>query len=269
MNNTGFLHSNSFQESTSSHKDVYKGELGLRVPEHLAVIMDGNGRWANERGLPRVAGHKKGASTVRMVVEESRRLGVKYLTLFSFSSENWQRPAREVGAIMSLFRRHLRNEVSLLLKHDIRLRVIGERQRLPISVQKAIENVESVTKACAAMQLILAVSYSGRDELVDAFRHVGRLVQRGDVSPEDISHEHVKAALYLPDVPDPDMLLRTSNEFRISNFLLWQLAYTEIVITPTSWPSLTKEHFIECIGHFSNRERRFGLTGQQVKAQSR
>lgn len=237
------------------------------LPRHVAVIMDGNGRWAREQGLPRVEGHRAGAQTVRMIVEESRKLGIRYLTLFAFSSENWNRPRREVSALMVLFRHHLLRERRLLMQHGIRLRAIGNRDRLPRGVSEVLRETEEATATGREMDLILAMSYGGRDEIVQAAKSLAHDVQAGRLNPEEIDEQLFHSRLFAPDVPDPDLLIRTSNEFRISNFLLWQLAYSELVVTPVRWPGFKREDFLECIDAFGCRQRRFGLTSEQVAEQ--
>ena len=240
--------------------------LALKVvPRHIAIIMDGNGRWAKRRFLPRIEGHRNGAKSVRAVVEECRRLGVRYLTLFAFSTENWRRPQEEVGGLMGLFVQYLEGELELLLKHDIRLRAMGDLARLPQAVREILERNEQRTKDLTGMELILAVSYGGRDELVQAVKKIGREIKAGEINPEDITEESFSKALYLPDVPDPDLLIRTSDETRISNFLLWQLAYSEIVVSPVLWPDFSRDEFHRCLNVFAGRNRRFGLTQEQIK----
>ena len=240
--------------------------LALKVvPRHIAIIMDGNGRWAKRRFLPRIEGHRNGAKSVRAVVEECRRLGVRYLTLFAFSTENWRRPQEEVGGLMGLFVQYLEGELELLLKHDIRLRAMGDLARLPQAVREILERNEQRTKDLTGMELILAVSYGGRDELVQAVKKIGRGIKAGEINPEDITEDSFSNALYLPDVPDPDLLIRTSDETRISNFLLWQLAYSEIVVSPVLWPDFSRDEFHRCLNVFAGRNRRFGLTQEQIK----
>lgn len=234
-------------------------------PTHVAIIMDGNGRWAKRRMLPRVEGHRAGAKTVRMVCEESRRLGIRYLTLYAFSSENWQRPKDEVSALMKLFTQYLESELETLLKNDIRLRSIGDREKLPSGVRELLELNEERTKNAKGMDLILALSYGGRDEIVHAVRSIASEVERGEIEPKEITASDVTRSLYAPEVPDPDLLIRTSNENRISNFLLWQLAYSEIVVSPVLWPDFSKEEYLRCLDEFAKRERRFGLTDEQAK----
>jgi undecaprenyl diphosphate synthase len=235
------------------------------LPRHMAIIMDGNGRWARKRFLPRIEGHRNGAKTVRMVVEEARRLGIRHLTLFAFSTENWRRPEEEVGGLMHLFVQHLESELELLLRNDIRLRAMGNVARLPAPVRDLLQRNEERTKHLEGMDLILAVSYGGRDELVQAMRSIGARIKSGEISPDQVTEDLISHSLYLPDVPDPDLLVRTSDETRISNFLLWQLAYAEIVVSPQLWPDFSRDELYRCLHVFAGRNRRFGLTQEQVK----
>jgi undecaprenyl diphosphate synthase len=237
----------------------------VRIPAHVAIIMDGNGRWARRRFLPRVEGHRNGAKTVRMVVEECRSLSIRYLTLFAFSTENWQRPAEEVSALMFLFRQYLESEVANLVKHNIRLRAAGDLSRLSPTLQEGLRKAEEATKHLDGMDLILAVSYGGREEILHSVREIAKQVQEGTLSPDDISHSHLRSHFYLPDVPDPDLLIRTSDENRISNFLLWQLAYSEIVVSPVLWPAFDRDEFHRCLREYTSRNRRFGLTAEQIE----
>lgn len=255
--------------SILSAEQVVHSAEALRVapkvlPRHMAIIMDGNGRWARKRFLPRLEGHRNGAKTVRMVVEEARRLGIRHLTLFAFSTENWRRPEEEVGGLMHLFVQHLESELELLLRNDIRLRAMGNVAKLPAAVRDLLARNEERTKDLAGMDLILAVSYGGRDELVQGIRKLGRAIHAGELDPESITEEVVSGSLYLPDVPDPDLLIRTSDETRISNFLLWQLAYAEIVVSPHLWPEFSRDELYRCLHVFAGRNRRFGLTQEQV-----
>lgn len=236
-----------------------------RRPRHLAIIMDGNGRWARQRGLPRVEGHRAGAKTVRMVVEESRRLGIRHLTLFAFSTENWNRPETEVSALMRLFVQYLESELELLCDNGIRLRAMGDLDKLPSAVREMLARTEERTAENADMDLILAVSYGGRDELVHAVRRIAREASAGRIRPEEVSVDDIARGLYLPDVPDPDLLIRTSDESRISNFMLWQLAYAEIVVSPVFWPEFSRDEFQRCLEVFAGRNRRFGLTTEQIR----
>lgn len=234
------------------------------LPKHVAIIMDGNGRWAKRRFLPRVEGHRNGAKSVRMVVEESRRLGIRYLTLFAFSTENWRRPQDEVGGLMQLFVQYLESELELLLKNGIRLRAMGDLSRLPPSVREILRRNEERTEQLDGMELILAVSYGGREEIVQATRKIAQAIAVGELAPESITEETFGHFLYLPDVPDPDLLIRTSDETRISNFLLWQLAYSEIVVSSTLWPDFSRDEYYRCLNVFAGRNRRFGLTQEQI-----
>lgn len=234
------------------------------IPRHIAFIMDGNGRWARQRLLPRVEGHRAGAKTVRMVVEECRRLGVQFVTLYAFSSENWKRPEQEVGALMGLFQRYLTSELDRLCENGIRLRAIGDRTKLPAHVVESLQRAEERSRDSDGMQLILAISYGGRDEIISAAQQLARRAALGELSPEAIDEEAVSQSLYTHDIPDPDLLIRTSNEFRLSNFLLWQLAYAEIVVSDAFWPAFSAEHLHDCIAAYQRRERRFGLTSEQL-----
>jgi undecaprenyl diphosphate synthase len=237
------------------------------LPRHVAIIMDGNGRWAKRRHLPRIEGHRQGAKTVHMVVEECRRLGVEYLTLFAFSTENWQRPAEEVSALMKLFEHYLQSELSRLLENGIRLRAIGDLDRLPVNVRSILRENEEATKNLQGMQLILAVSYGGREEILNAARKLAKSVEQGKRSADSIDAQALRNELYGHDIPDPDLLIRTSDENRISNFLLWQLAYSEIVVSPLFWPEFSKEEFHRCIAEYGKRTRRFGLIDEQLGQQ--
>ena len=238
-----------------------------KVPVHVAMIMDGNGRWAADRGLPRVEGHRAGVETVRMAVEESRRAGVRYLTLYAFSSENWGRPATEVDALMRFFEYYLGVEAQKLAENGVRLRAIGEVEKLPSAVRAALDKAKAVTAESSSLELVLAVSYGGRDEIISACRGIVRAVQRGELAEADISPASFSRFLYAPDIPDPDLLIRTSEEYRISNFLLWQLAYTEIVVSKKAWPEFSREDFHAAIAEYGRRTRRFGLTDEQLTVQ--
>ena len=229
-----------------------------RLPAHVAIIMDGNGRWAKQRQLSRVKGHEKGAEAVRTTVRTCRELGVPFLTLYAFSTENWQRPKTEVSALMGLLRRFLEAELRELLKNGIRLHVIGRRERLPGNVQKALAAAVHDTRQNTALQLNLALSYGGRDEITRAARSLADEVQAGRLRPVDITEELLSARLDTAGIPDPDLLIRTGGDMRVSNFLLWQLAYTEIFVTPTLWPDFTPELFQQILNDFQSRERRFG-----------
>jgi undecaprenyl diphosphate synthase len=234
-----------------------------KPPRHIAIIMDGNGRWAKKRMLPRVLGHRKGIDVARDTVAACRELGVEYLTLFTFSRENWNRPASEVKIIMGLLEKHLKLETGNLVENNIRFRAVGNLAELPESVRKVIGSVEAATRDNDGMVLQLALSYSGRDEILAACRSLIKSVAEGGLKPEELTEETFSRHLYTAGAPDPDLLIRTSGERRVSNFLLWQLAYTEIYITDVHWPDFTREHLEKAIRDFQSRERRFGLTGEQ------
>lgn len=234
---------------------------GASVPVHVAIIMDGNGRWAAARGLPRTEGHRRGAESARAVIKAASNSGVKYLTLFGFSSENWKRPSGEVMDLMGLLRLYLRKELAELHKQGVKFSVIGDRTRLPEDVQDLVAAAEERTRDNAGLNLVLALSYGGRAELVNTARTLAEQVQAGTLAPADISEEMFAANLETIHIPDPDLLIRTSGEQRISNFLLWQCAYTEFVFTDTLWPDFRGEAFDEAIAEFQSRERRFGDVG--------
>ncbi|PWC59860.1 UDP pyrophosphate synthase [Azospirillum sp. TSH7] len=230
------------------------------APGHVAIIMDGNGRWAKARGLPRTAGHKKGVDAVRRTVEAARELGIGTLTIFSFSSENWRRPEEEVSDLMGLLRFYLRSEVAELHRAGVRLRVIGDRTRLSEDINRLIDNAEGLTRDNRVMTLVVALSYGSRLEIVHAARRLAEEVAAGRLSPEAIDEDALSARLYTADIPDPDLIIRTSGEKRISNFLLWQAAYAELVFVDTLWPDFTKRDLEAAIEEFHRRERRFGAT---------
>ena len=229
-----------------------------RLPRHVAMIMDGNGRWAKKRLLNRIQGHEKGADTVRAMVEACREIGIPFLTLYAFSTENWQRPKREVDALMALLMKFLESERDELQKNGIRLSVIGEIERLPKKVRRAVDEVIAATAVNDKLRLILALSYGGRAEIVRMARHLAEAAASGQVTADQIDHDWVGRNLYTSDVPDPDILIRTSGEMRVSNFLLWQIAYAEFHFTPTLWPDFGKEEFYRILGDYQQRERRFG-----------
>lgn len=232
----------------------------LRPPAHVAVIMDGNGRWAKARGLPRTAGHKKGVDAVRSTVEAARELGIGYLTIFSFSSENWRRPEEEVSDLMQLLRFYLRSEIAELHRGGVRLRVIGDRERLSADIIRLIEKAEDLTKDNRRLTLVVALSYGSRQEIVTAARRLAEEVRAGRLEPRDIDEALFAGRLFTADIPDPDLIVRTSGEKRISNFLLWQAAYAELVFVDTLWPDFTKRDLEAAIEEFHRRERRFGAT---------
>lgn len=229
------------------------------IPRHIAIIMDGNGRWANERGLPRVEGHRAGAESVRESVDTCREIGVEYLTLFAFSSENWNRPKNEVDALMGLLEKFLRDKLPELLKQNVRFHTIGRRSMLPDKCLKQIDKAIESTKGNTGLNLVLALSYGSREEIVDAARAITEKAVAGELDPADIDNAMFANHLYTSDIPDPDLLIRTSGELRISNFLLWQISYSEIVISPKFWPDFKNADLHAAVEEYSRRHRRFGL----------
>ena len=231
---------------------------GSRPPVHVAIIMDGNGRWATSRGLPRVAGHKRGAEAVRRTIIAASELGIRYLTLFGFSSENWKRPVAEVDDLMGLLRHYLRGEIAELHRNAVRLRVIGDRSRLAPDIVALIENAEQMTGRNAGLNLVVALSYGSRAEITAAMRTLAARVVAGELAPGAIDEDAVAGALWTSGIPDPDLIIRSSGEKRISNFLLWQAAYAEFVFTDTLWPDFGKDELIAAIDEYQRRERRYG-----------
>ncbi len=227
-------------------------------PRHVAIIMDGNGRWASARGLPRTQGHRRGAEAVRRTVEAAAELGIGYLTLFGFSSENWNRPAAEVSDLMGLLRRYLQSEIADLHKEGVRLRVIGERERLADDIVRLIEDAEARTAGNTRINVTVALSYGGRQEIAAAARRLAADVAAGRLSLDDLGEADFGARLSTAELPDPDLLIRTSGEQRISNFMLWQCAYSELVFTETLWPDFGKDDLLGALRDYRNRERRYG-----------
>ena len=234
-----------------------------QLPRHVAVIMDGNGRWAQRRSLSRVEGHQRGKDAVRAVVETSREIGLQYLTLYAFSTENWQRPVGEVRALMGLLRRYLRTELRRMMNYNIRLRAAGDLSRLPVAVRRALEAVILATRSNSGLTVVLAVSYGAREEIVAATRALATAVRKGQLDPQEIDEQRFAQHLWTADIPDPDLLIRTGGELRLSNFLLWQLAYTELYVTDTLWPDFGREEFLLALADYQGRERRFGRTTEQ------
>ena len=234
------------------------------LPRHVAIIMDGNGRWAAARGMPRIKGHEAGAESVNEIVRDCRERGISALTLYSFSTENWKRPSAEVGALMGLLERYLAAEKKEILDHGIRLNAIGQIDRLPAHVRLPLQLLMKESSRNDAMTLTLALSYGGRREIVDAVQAIAKKVRRRELVPEEIDETTIAAHLYTTNLPDPDLLIRTSGEMRISNFLLWQLAYTEIYVTDVLWPDFRKPQLQEALDAYAKRERRYGLTGAQA-----
>lgn len=236
----------------------------MALPEHIAIVMDGNGRWAEARGEPRTAGHRAGIEPVRRTIRECARLGVRALTLFAFSSENWRRPETEVATLMSLFMDALDREVEELNSNGVRLRIIGNRQSLAVRLQQRIAEAEALTAANTRLELQVAVSYGGRWDLVEAARRLAARAASGALRPADIDEAALAAELQLSELPDPDLFIRTGGDHRVSNFLLWNIAYAELFFTDTLWPDFDERVLAEAIADFESRERRFGLTGGQV-----
>jgi undecaprenyl diphosphate synthase len=240
--------------SSPSYNDLDPAKL----PSHVAVIMDGNGRWAKKRLLNRIKGHEKGSESVRTIVRACREIGIPYLTLYAFSTENWQRPQSEVVALMTLLKKFLESEKKEMLDNNIRLYAIGQIERLPENVRKTLHNVMALTKNNNGMTLNLALSYGGRAEIIKMVKEIAIKAKEGRMGPDSITPEIISEHLYTHQMPDPDLLIRTSGEMRISNFLLWQIAYSEIYITDTLWPDFGKDEFVRILKDYQQRERRFG-----------
>lgn len=236
-----------------------------RIPEHIAIIMDGNGRWATERGKDRSYGHQAGVDTVRRITSECTRLGVKYLTLYTFSTENWNRPADEVAALMGLVLTSLEDEI--FMKNNVRFRVIGDRSRIPAEVDKKLTETEEHTAGNSAMTMIVALSYSSKLELVRATQRIAQEVKDGQMSVDDIDEKTIDSHLWTSFMPDPDLLIRTGGELRISNYLLWQIAYSELYFCDTYWPDFDEAALHEAIANYQQRQRRFGKTEAQVESE--
>lgn len=234
------------------------------LPKHVAIIMDGNGRWATKQGLPRVAGHRAGADSVRSIIEACRELEIPALTLFAFSSENWSRPLSEVRYLMDLLLNMLKREVTKLAENGVQLKVIGDRSRLNDKLVTAIEDAEATTAANQGLALRLAINYGGRWDITQATKAIAEKVANGSLEAQDISEELMQQHMSLADLPEPDLFIRTSGEYRISNFLLWQMAYSELHFATEYWPDFSREHFLDALADFGRRERRFGLTDEQL-----
>jgi undecaprenyl diphosphate synthase len=228
------------------------------VPAHVAIIMDGNGRWAKQRHLPRVEGHRNGVESVRAVVRAAGEVGIKYLTLYAFSVENWNRPKDEVDTLMKYLARFLKNEIGELNRNNVQLEVIGQIYRLPEFVQEQLKKTKAALEKNNGLTLILALSYGGRTEIVEAVREIADKVKSGAIEPAEIKEQTIAQHLYTRHFPDPDLLIRTSGETRVSNFLLWQISYAEFVVTPTLWPDFRKAQFFEALEEYARRHRRFG-----------
>ena len=250
------------KNSSNNGPDQY-GSTGL--PSHVAIIMDGNGRWAERQNKPRVAGHRAGVEIVRELVKTCGELGVQVLTLFAFSSENWRRPQKEVGLLMEMFLIALEREVKKLHRNNVQLRIIGDVSGFAEKIQQRIKEAETLTRDNTGLVLNIAANYGGKWDITRAVQQIAQQVQLGERAPQDISVEHITAKLSLNDLPEPDLFIRTGGEQRISNFMIWQLAYTELYFTPILWPDFTRDEFEKALLSFSNRQRRFGRTGEQIE----
>ena len=242
--------------------------LSGHIPDHIAIIMDGNGRWARERSLPRIAGHREGINSVREITRLCGEIGVKHLTLYTFSTENWQRPKAEVSALMTLLLKTINKEVKELHKNNVKFTVIGDLAMLPRSTRKGLQDGIELTQDNGGLNLCLALNYGSRQEMIDAIQSLASKVQSGEMEPEEINEAIFSDALYTKGIPDPDLLIRTSGECRLSNFLLWQSAYTEIFMTETYWPEFREEQLMDAIHDYQLRERRFGKVSDQVQSSS-
>lgn len=230
----------------------------LKIPNHVAIILDGNGRWAKKRMLPRNMGHVQGAKNVEQIIEDAHNLGIKYLTVYAFSTENWKRPQDEVNALMKLLKDYLKNCIKRANKNNMRVRVIGDKTRLDESIQEKIVELEEISAANTGINFTIAINYGSRDEMVRAMRHMMEDCQNGELLPSEVSEEVFETYLDTKDLPDPDLLIRTSGELRLSNYLLWQLAYTEFYFTDVLWPDFNKAELIKAIEYYNGRDRRFG-----------
>lgn len=233
-------------------------EVEASLPNHVAIIMDGNGRWAKQRGLPRIEGHRQGAESARAIIRAAGELGIKYLTLYAFSAENWNRPKDEVDALMKYLIHYLKRETPELNKNNVRLEVIGQIHRLPENVQEHLKKSMQTLARNNGLTLVMALSYGSRIEIVDAVRQISQKVKQGKLDPADINEQVISQHLWTRNVPDPDLLIRTSGEMRVSNFLLWQISYSELVITQTLWPDFRKPQFYSALEEYARRHRRFG-----------
>jgi len=235
-----------------------------KLPQHIAVIMDGNGRWAKKRNLERIVGHQKGIESAREIVKFCSEAGIKVLTLYAFSIENWKRPKKEVQALMNLLKKYIVKESKELLKNDICLKTIGNIGDMPPSLSRILNEAVEKTKTCKGMIVNLALSYGGRDEIIRAIKKIVQAVKQGSLKEDDITERIFSRYLFTKDLPDPDLLIRTSGEMRLSNFLLWQMAYTEIYVTEILWPDFKREDMVRALIHYQNRERRFGRISEQL-----
>ena len=245
--------------------DIFKNIDKDRIPKHVAIIMDGNGRWAKKNGLLRAIGHKKGVNSVRSTVEASVELGISVLTLYAFSTENWNRPKTEVNALMELLVSSLNKEISTFKKNNIQLFTIGEKDTLPNNCRKKLDHVIKETSQNTGLKLVIALSYSSKLEIINSIKNIAQKVADKTIQVDDINEDYFSNELYTADYPDPDLLIRTSGEYRISNFLLWQIAYAELYFSTKLWPDFNKTDFVEAIIEYQSRERRFGKTSEQTK----
>jgi undecaprenyl diphosphate synthase len=240
-----------------------KNQTDLKIPKHVAIILDGNGRWAKSKGMPRNYGHVQGAKAVEVICEEAYKMGIQYLTVYAFSTENWNRPKDEVDALMKLLRNYLKTCLRTAEKNRMCVRVLGDKSRLDEDIRKRIDELEQATKDNDGLHFQIALNYGGRDEILRAVREIALKVQRGTLKPQEIEEATINAALDTKEIPEPDLLIRTCNEQRISNFLLWQLAYTELYFTPIAWPDFTKEELVKAVEAYTVRDRRYGLLKEE------
>ncbi|MFH0843898.1 MAG: isoprenyl transferase [Pseudomonadota bacterium] len=234
------------------------------LPKHVAIIMDGNGRWAKKRAMNRIIGHEEGTESVREIVRTSRKIGISWLTLYAFSEENWKRPGYEIKGLMKILKRFLKSELDEMMENGIRFQTIGMTNKLPNDVKKSLSETIEKTSQNKGMVLTLALSYGGRQEISEAVRKIAKRIESGDMTSEEINEGIISVFLQTAGMPDPDLLIRTSGEYRVSNFLLWQIAYSEIYITPTLWPEFRKKEYLTAIAEYQRRERRFGATSEQL-----
>lgn len=235
----------------------------MNIPNHVAIILDGNGRWAKAKGMPRNYGHVQGAKTVETICEEAYKMGIQYLTVYAFSTENWNRPEDEVNALMGLLRNYMKTCLKTAAKNNMCVRVIGEKSRLDEDIRKRIDELEKATKDNTGLHFQIAINYGGRDEIRRAVRRIASQAAAGELLPEQITEDFISASLDTAGIPDPDLLIRTCNEQRISNFLLWQLAYTEFYFTPVAWPDFSKEELVKAVEAYNHRDRKYGLIKEE------
>ena len=233
-------------------------EEGLKIPNHVAIILDGNGRWAKSKGMPRNYGHVQGAKTVEVICEEAYRMGIQYLTVYAFSTENWTRPQEEVDALMKLLRNYMKTCLKTAAKNNMCVRILGDKTGLDADIRERIEQLEEATKENTGLHFQIAINYGGRDEIVRAVKKLAEKIEEGTLKKEEITEQNLEDALDTHGIPDPDLLIRTCNEQRISNFLLWQLAYTEFYFTPVAWPDFTKEELLRAVEAYNHRDRKYG-----------